>query len=1017
MATIRQDQAQLIITIDAKESQEYQKVLQASAKGVADIKKLEVGTKEFNAALEQQVAISKKLAAADYSKLSLKQLQDRRSQLAQLQRILPAVSFAEQGFEKELKAVNTQLSINAQRTRAVNTAMGSTGNMLKTIMTGIIRFAAPTAILAGITAIGKKAIQTAANFETTTQSFAVLLGSMAKAKDLLKDLTSFSLATPFDPTEIQDAAKTLLGFGRTAKDVKKDIEIIGTAAAATGAPLKSLSLVFGQVAGVGKLLGNDVLQFINAGVPVYQILADHLKVSVSEVKKLQEQGKITFDVLRQSFQEAAEDGGKFAGALEKQSKTLNGLMSTAKGVASELLVAFGSKLSGFMSRSLSGLISFGRGLKEIIAPTKTVAQETRELQQEFNNEIGVLKRLSPHAEGRKELIEQINEKYKEYLPNLIKESDGIKEIEMAQKAANKVFQEKLIFLAFEEEYKKQIDKTKQAIKNLAGAELARAKSAQDNVQLGQFGATAGQLEQQKKVNEQFASLVQDNAQQQIDANDKVISELEDAYDKTAKRIGSSLDAIRNKFAATTAADGPSSPKAPTDESKEAKAAREKREKEFKKLVDERRKQIKVLLALNWQLPMLAPKALDYEVNKLEEATKKELSILEEAFLKGNMSKEQYEVEKLRISQNGYVMQLELLDKFNQEESDKRRAINIEYLKSQKALVEERARQIGALDNSELTTLEESFAQKLIAEEEYNLSRLEVQMNFLDMQLQMLEESGLKDTDVYKQIYAERLKAQIAFNKQAVENEERTAMLKEAIQKEGFSVASDLFSLGADLLGQDEKRRKKHASAIKAFESANVLINAISEIAEYAKTSAKFGPILGPILAAARGVFATVRAGIAISKINAQTFAGGGQIKTVSGQLINEAPNMDALPNGDNVLIAAKPGEVVLNTDQQAALGGADTFRRIDVPGFNNGGIIPSLPSTTPVLSPTVLSRNTVVNTDSSNAEMSKALNAMVDVVSSLPNIISKMNLKTHVVYNDIEKAGDLVDEIKRLSSY
>jgi hypothetical protein len=43
-------------------------------------------------------------------------------------------------------------------------------------------------------------------------------------------------------------------------------------------------------------------------------------------------------------------------------------------------------------------------------------------------------------------------------------------------------------------------------------------------------------------------------------------------------------------------------------------------------------------------------------------------------------------------------------------------------------------------------------------------------------------------------------------------------------------------------------------------------------------------------------------------------------------------------NGDNMLATVKTGEVILNQNQQAALGGPATFARIGVPGFASGGI-------------------------------------------------------------------------------
>lgn len=73
----------------------------------------------------------------------------------------------------------------------------------------------------------------------------------------------------------------------------------------------------------------------------------------------------------------------------------------------------------------------------------------------------------------------------------------------------------------------------------------------------------------------------------------------------------------------------------------------------------------------------------------------------------------------------------------------------------------------------------------------------------------------------------------------------------------------------------------------------------------------------------------------VAKINGLQFASGGRIP--SGY---ELPQ--STPQGDNTLILGQPGEVVLNQNQQAALGGANTFRRIGVPGFASGGVIPNV---------------------------------------------------------------------------
>ena len=75
-------------------------------------------------------------------------------------------------------------------------------------------------------------------------------------------------------------------------------------------------------------------------------------------------------------------------------------------------------------------------------------------------------------------------------------------------------------------------------------------------------------------------------------------------------------------------------------------------------------------------------------------------------------------------------------------------------------------------------------------------------------------------------------------------------------------------------------------------------------------------------------------------IAAQEFAEGGKVK-----LGYELPY--STPAGDNTPALLKPGEVVLNSTQQSALGGDRTFKSIGVPGFASGGRIPGISAPQP----------------------------------------------------------------------
>src|SRR5680860_343270 len=176
---------------------------------------------------------------------------------------------------------------------------------------GAIAAAAVSAvvILRGARAMGqfaKRAAEAYAEFESTQKSFEILVGNIGEAKKLLKDLTKFSAHTPFTPKEVQQSAKTLLGFGRTVREVKTDIRRLGEITAASGGQLTHIARIYGQVASLGKLQAEDANQLIDAGIPIYDLLADSMSKSIKQVKVLQGEGKLTFEVLEKAIRGATE---------------------------------------------------------------------------------------------------------------------------------------------------------------------------------------------------------------------------------------------------------------------------------------------------------------------------------------------------------------------------------------------------------------------------------------------------------------------------------------------------------------------------------------------------------------------------------------------------------------------------------------------------------------------------------------------------------------------------------------
>lgn len=272
----------------------------------------------------------------------------------------------------------TKQSGDIQKIKKEATGLQGVFNRAKGAFLGIVAAQAVNTAIGGLRRIGSATLGLAGQAEQVQTSFETMLGSASEAQKLIDELNSFSLKTPFTPQELQSSARTLLGFGRDAQQVTEDLEILGNAAASTGANIGSVALVYGQVAGIGKLQGQDALQFINQGIPIYNILADTIGKSVSEIKKMQEEGKITFDLIQESFKKASEEGGKFYGGLAKQSKTFFGLMSTLRGAVQEagkqLGNAFLPLIKLVLPPLIEGVFKVVNALQKFAEPAEDVAK-------------------------------------------------------------------------------------------------------------------------------------------------------------------------------------------------------------------------------------------------------------------------------------------------------------------------------------------------------------------------------------------------------------------------------------------------------------------------------------------------------------------------------------------------------------------------------------------------------------------------------------------------------------------
>lgn len=210
--------------------------------------------------------------------------------------------------------------------------------------------------VAGLTAGLAGFTNEAGKIEQVEVGFTTMLGSAEAARAKIAELQTFAARTPFSFEQVAKSAQTLLGMGASADSVIPIMQALGNAVSASGKGTEEFgraTLAVSQIISKGRLQGDELLQLAEAGVPLNEVLKE-LGVSYGEVGK---QG-VTAERAIAAIQKVMTSG-RFAGAMENQSKTLFGSFSNLGDAVQRFGASLGQPLIGPVTAAtkfLTGLI-------------------------------------------------------------------------------------------------------------------------------------------------------------------------------------------------------------------------------------------------------------------------------------------------------------------------------------------------------------------------------------------------------------------------------------------------------------------------------------------------------------------------------------------------------------------------------------------------------------------------------------------------------------------------------------
>ena len=261
----------------------------------------------------------------------------------------------------------------------------------------------------------------AAKRETTKISFSTLLGGEDQADNFLADVLKTANTTPFLYDDLVGISKTMLSFGTAVEDVIPTLTKVGDAGAAMGLSTGDIGTVATYL-GRMKSSNKASLEYLNPlmerGFSVFQWLADAKGTSVGSVNDMISKGQLSgteaVSVILQKFEEL------YAGQMDKQSKTTEGLESTLQGLQENIQAAMGQGYNSVRDIGMGQEIAVYNGeLGKALETANRIAGENKayldNLQEKYQIEaLGAVLRgsaTSVYSGEDKEKLQAMREEY------------------------------------------------------------------------------------------------------------------------------------------------------------------------------------------------------------------------------------------------------------------------------------------------------------------------------------------------------------------------------------------------------------------------------------------------------------------------------------------------------------------------------------------------------------------------------------------------------------------------------
>jgi tape measure domain-containing protein len=288
------------------------------------------------------------LNASEYIKnsdLSRKETQQLSREINNARNPQEKFTRSAQLLDKALAKGAISAQTHARLMQELNRKYKDASQSSQTLSRSMSRMATRFLAVGAAISIIKKAILIDAEMKQAGASFEVFTGSVAGAESMIADMRKMAEETPLSFRGIAEVGKTMMAFNVPAARVEQTLRRLGDITGGNADRFKMLGLAYSQASAAGRLMGQDLLQMINAGFNPLQEISRKTGRSLIDLKDDMSKGLISFAMVEEAFRSATDEGGRFNGMMDKIGETSAGALARAQSKLDILLADLGNSLA------------------------------------------------------------------------------------------------------------------------------------------------------------------------------------------------------------------------------------------------------------------------------------------------------------------------------------------------------------------------------------------------------------------------------------------------------------------------------------------------------------------------------------------------------------------------------------------------------------------------------------------------------------------------------------------------